>query len=240
MPSSRVATGGKGGTVCKRRGRVAVVDIVGVPVFLSARIRFFVALRCYHRVMEVKGTVRRSRGRWFVVLASVTLLALVVAGIKLLPRLAAAKAQPVAVAPPRVPVQTAEILLTGKIRAQTVINVAPPLEGTVGAFFVDVGQEVFEGQLLARLSNQALETGEETAQRTIDSAQARIDKLESQIVAARLEASRARADATRARSEYDRVDKIYRRQQMLFAEGATPRLTYEKSNSRLRYRASRA
>ncbi len=179
--------------------------------------------------MEVKGTVRRSHGGWFVILASLTLVALIAAGIKLLPRLSAAKPQSGA-ATPLAPVPSAEIRLTGTIRAQTVVSVAPPLEGTVGAFFVDVGQEVFEGQLLARLSNQGLETGEETAQRTIDGAQARIDTLESQIVAARLEASRARADATRARNEYDRVDKVYRRQQMLFAEGATPRLTYEKSN----------
>ena len=43
--------------------------------------------------------------------------------------------------------------------AGVTINVAAPIEGTVGAFFADVGQEVFEGQLLARITNGGLETG---------------------------------------------------------------------------------
>jgi multidrug resistance efflux pump len=169
------------------------------------------------------------RGKWFVAGASVALAGLVAIGVTLLSRLSKPEpraAPTVAHAAPPAP----EIQLTGKIRARNIVNVAPPLEGTVGAFFADVGQEVFEGQLLARLSNEGLESGQETAQRTVENAQARIDTLESEIVAARLEASRSRADATRARSEYERMDRVYRRQQTLFAEGATPRLTYEKAN----------
>ena len=100
---------------------------------------------------------------------------------------------------------------------------ATPLEGVVGAFFADVGQEVFQGQLLARITNQGLETGQQAAQKEAEVAQSKVNALESEIVSARLEASRARADASRARGEYDRLEKIYRRQQMLFNEGATPK-----------------
>jgi multidrug resistance efflux pump len=60
--------------------------------------------------------------------------------------------------------------------------------------------------------------------------QSRVNGIESEIISARLEASRARADASRARGEYDRLDKVYRRQQMLFKEGATPKIAYEKSS----------
>src|SRR5262249_20119047 len=88
---------------------------------------------------------------------------------------------------------------------------------------------VFEGQLLARIANAGLETGQQTAKREAEASQAKVNALESDIVSARLEASRARADASRARSEYDRLDRLYRRQQMLFSEGATPKLTYEKT-----------
>jgi HlyD family secretion protein len=169
------------------------------------------------------------RGKWFSITASAALVALAAAGVTLLLRVSPKKSQPVSTAPKPAP-PSAEIRLTGKIRAQNVVRVSPPLEGTVGAFFVDVGQEVFEGQLLARLSNEGLDTEQQIAKRSLESAQERIDTLESQVIAARLEASRARADSTRARSEYERVDKVHRRQQMLYAEGATPRLTYEKSN----------
>jgi multidrug resistance efflux pump len=168
------------------------------------------------------------RGKWFVLSGSVTLLALVAIAVTMLARVSAKKSKPaaaVAQAPPAV-----EIRLSGKIRAQSVVNVVPPVEGTVGALFVDVGQQVFEGQLLARITNQGLETGQQVAQKILDNAQSRVNTLESEIVSARLEASRARADANRASTEYDRLTQVFRRQQMLLAEGATPRLTYEKSS----------
>jgi multidrug resistance efflux pump len=170
------------------------------------------------------------RGKWFVVSASAVLLTLAGVAITILPRIPAKKAQ-TQTPPTQAPAPLAEVSLSGKIRAQNVINVGPPLEGTVGALFVDVGQQVFEGQLLARLTNEGLVTGQQVAQKTLENTQSRVNTLESEIVSARLEASRARADASRARSEYDRLDKVFRRQRMLFAEGATPKLTYEKSSS---------
>jgi multidrug resistance efflux pump len=169
------------------------------------------------------------KGNWFPVTASLTLVALIAAGVAMLRSVSADKAK-AAPAVTRALPPSLEVQLSGKIRARNVVNVAPPVEGMVGAFFVDVGQEVFEGQLLARISNEGLDTGQQMAQRTLENAQERVDTIESALISARLEASRARADATRARAEYERVDKLYRRQQMLLAEGATPRLTYEKIN----------
>ena len=157
-----------------------------------------------------------------------TLLALVAVAVTMLSRVSANKSQPAAPLVQGKP--PAEVHLSGKIRAQRVVSVAPPVEGTVGAVFADVGQEVFEGQLLARITNEGLETGQQMAQKLLDNAQSRVNTLEGEIVSARLEASRARADANRARSEYDRLDQVFRRQQMLLAEGATPKLTYDKSS----------
>jgi len=160
--------------------------------------------------------------------ASVTLLALVAIAVTMLSRVSVKKSKP-AVLMTQVP-PPVEVQLTGKIRAQSVVSVAAPVEGTVGALFVDVGQQVFEGQLLARITNEGLETGQQMAQKILDNAQSRVNTLEGEIVSARLEASRARADANRAGAEYDRLTQVFRRQQMLLAEGATPRLTYEKSS----------
>ncbi len=168
------------------------------------------------------------KGKWFPIAASLTLVAVIAGGVAMLRSVSASKLKPVPPVTQSPP--SPEVHLSGKIRARNVINVAPPVEGVVGAFFVDVGQDVFEGQLLARISNEGLDTGQQMAQQTLDNAQSRLETIESEIVSGRLEASRARADATRSRAEYERLDKLYRRQQMLLAEGATPRLSYEKAN----------
>src|SRR5260370_23086975 len=170
-----------------------------------------------------------NRGKWFLLWASIVLLALAGAAFTGLPRIAAKKPRTQTVAQQAQP-QLAEVSLSGKIRPQNVLNVAPPVEGIVGALFVDAGQQVFAGQLLARITNGGLEAGQQMAKQIVDNAQVRVNTLESEIIAARLEASRSSADASRARSEYDRLEKTFRRQQMLLAEGATPKLTYDKSS----------
>jgi len=155
-------------------------------------------------------------------------LALIATAVTILPRRLAKKTKPVEPSSQAAPVT--ETSLPGKIRAQHVIGVAPQIECTVAAFLVEVGQEVFEGQLLARLANAGLEADQRAAKRDLEITQSKVNALESDLISARLEASRARADASRARGEYDRLDRIYRRQQMLFKEGATPKVTFDKSS----------
>ena len=123
----------------------------------------------------------------------------------------------------------AEISLAGSVMARDVVQVPVPIEGEVVEFFVEVGDEVYEGQMLARLRNTQLEAVRDRAMEEVEQTQTRINNLESMLAAARLEESRAAADASRARNEYARLDKIYQRQQMLYREGATPRLVFEKA-----------
>ena len=124
-----------------------------------------------------------------------------------------------------------EVTLSGKIQAVHVLAVGASVAGNIEAFFADVGQEVEEGQLLARVTNQGLETGRDVATIAADNAQTRLTKIEQQLLSARLDASRAQADASRARADLDRADKAFRRQKMLFGEGATPRLSFEKATT---------
>ena len=91
--------------------------------------------------------------------------------------------------------------------------------GTVAEFLVDVGQDVFEGAVLARISNQGLEAADENARAALELAQSRVEKAGAAIIAARLEATRARADAVRARGEFDRAQRTYQRQKMLHRRG---------------------
>ncbi|BDC49934.1 RND transporter [Bryobacterales bacterium F-183] len=131
--------------------------------------------------------------------------------------------------PQQDPNGASEVSLPAKIQAQEAIPVASPIEGIIDELFVEVGADVYEGQLIARVRNGKLDSSLESATAEAEKLKTRVTNLEASIVAARLEASRAAADAARVRSEYERLDRNFQRQQMLLREGATPRLTFEKA-----------
>jgi multidrug resistance efflux pump len=173
------------------------------------------------------GYYQGMRGKWVLLAVCAVLAAAAAGALSLLRnRTAATSVQPPTVAT-QVP-EVEEISLPGKVQAREVTAVAAPIDGTVEEFAVDVGDEVSEGQLLARIHNQSLSGAEEQARQEAERAQEKLNAVESAIIAARLEASRARADASRARSEYERLQKLYTREQLLLREGATPRLKFEK------------
>jgi multidrug efflux pump subunit AcrA (membrane-fusion protein) len=123
----------------------------------------------------------------------------------------------------------AEVSLSGKIEARSVVAVPAPIEGTVDEFLVETGQEVAEGQLLARILNQAMSDASEAAAEEVTRVEARIANLEATLAQARLEASRARSEAARSQLERDRLERLYQRQKALLSEGATPRQVHDKT-----------
>jgi multidrug efflux pump subunit AcrA (membrane-fusion protein) len=130
---------------------------------------------------------------------------------------------------PATPPPPKEIVLQGRVEAVHTVPVAVGIAGEVDTFSADVGQDVFEGQILARIVNQGLETGRDTAQRALQAAETKLSTLETSISAARLEAVRAHTDSARAIEDLNRAAKAYDRQKLLHAAGATARNTYEKS-----------
>ena len=122
-----------------------------------------------------------------------------------------------------------EVSLTGLLQAQKTVLVAAPIDGTIQEVMADAGSQVFQGQVIARIRNGKLDTSLESATAESEKLKTRIANLEGGILAARLEASRAQADALRAKSDVVAAEKFYNRQVLLYKEGATPRLTYEKS-----------
>ncbi|WP_321476991.1 efflux RND transporter periplasmic adaptor subunit [uncultured Paludibaculum sp.] len=122
-----------------------------------------------------------------------------------------------------------EVHITGSIRAVNLVLVPAPVDGVAEEFPVKPGDEVFEGQILGRISNETLKETSREAELEVERAQARVNDAESLLIATRLEDSRAAADASRARIEFQRAERTYQRQQLLNAEGATPRNTYQKS-----------
>ncbi len=127
--------------------------------------------------------------------------------------------------------QGPEITLTGRLQAQKIESVDSPVAGVLDAWFVDVGQEVYENQLVGRIRNADLDYAVQQAQSALDRAEVRIAQLDAQAVNARLEVSRTAADQIRARNELDRIEKLYLRYKNLMDAGALARLTFEKTET---------
>jgi multidrug resistance efflux pump len=165
--------------------------------------------------------------KWLIVGAVVLVFA---AGGGVAIRLRAHKVKPAqATQAVTVPLENPDTELTGRVRPQSSILVAAPMEGTLEAFFVDVNQEVYQGQLLGRIRNADLENAQQQAQLKLDTTQARATTLAGDQLAARLEASRATVDQSRAHAEIDRLEKGYQNQKKLWDLGATARLAFEKA-----------
>ena len=169
------------------------------------------------------------RGKWLLFAGTAILLAVTIGAISefLGSRAPKSDFKPQAATP--VATTPSEVSLPGKIRARNVVRVACPVDGIIDEMFVDVGQEVYQGQLLARIRSGRLESAREAAEAEAGQTQTRVTDLGGQIVAARLEETRSASDLARARDEYDLASKAYQRQQLLFREGATPRLVFERS-----------
>jgi multidrug resistance efflux pump len=119
----------------------------------------------------------------------------------------------------------------GTIRATKTLPIPAPIDGTLEEVSVADGEEVFEGQLLARINNTTVTLAKQKAEEDLAQARAKLEDSDSQLIAARLEASRADADASRARLDYEAASKNYERQRMLFREGATAKKQFEASEA---------
>jgi multidrug resistance efflux pump len=102
-------------------------------------------------------------------------------------------------------------------------------EGDIDAFLVEVGEDVFTGEVLARIGGSGLEARRDSAAAAVTAAEGQVAKAESAVAAARLEASRAEADGERSRAALEKVRAVWDRQQTLYKAGATPKLTWEKT-----------
>jgi multidrug resistance efflux pump len=120
-----------------------------------------------------------------------------------------------------------EVILPGKLRPQHIARVQA--EGDIDALLVDVGEDVFAGEVLARLGDSGLAERREAAAAAVSAAEDLASKAESKVANARLEASRAEADRQRSRAALDKARAAFDRQEMLRQHGATPRLTWEKA-----------
>jgi multidrug efflux pump subunit AcrA (membrane-fusion protein) len=121
------------------------------------------------------------------------------------------------------------ITLTGNIRPQHVVGVGASVPGNIDAFLADVGDEVYTGQVLARIGEAGLETNRDAASSAVEAAQQLVGRAETALNSARLEASRSDADLQRSKLQMEAAQKLYERQRTLHKSGATPRIVFEKA-----------
>ena len=122
-----------------------------------------------------------------------------------------------------------EITLPGLVQAANVVDVAANVDGTIEELMAGAGDVVIEGKILARIKNPKLADAEAAAQSEVERAGNRISELEAALIAARLELSRSEADQARIRTELERADKEFQKQQLMFRQGITARLVFEKA-----------
>jgi multidrug resistance efflux pump len=103
------------------------------------------------------------------------------------------------------------------------------IDGVIDALLVDVGEDVFTGEVLARIGASGLAERRDAAAAAVSAAEDLESRAEQNVAHARLEASRADADRQRARAALDKAQAVHERQEMLNKHGATPRLTWEKA-----------
>lgn len=171
--------------------------------------------------------------RWKLAIAGGLVLLCVAGGFVALHRSPATHPKTAPASAPVAP-KSQEITLTGTVQSARVVDVPVPVDGTVEQFLAEVGQHVSEGEVLARIRNPRLAAARQLAKLNAEQAQNRLSQLESALIAARLEISRSEADATRVKLAVDQAEKTFERQQMMFREGVTPRLAYEKAEQEYR------
>ena len=118
------------------------------------------------------------RGRWTWITAGVVLVALAGGAVAIIRQEAARKNAAVRPAARREAPPPVQITLPVHIRAQQTVPVRAPFSGNVEQFMVEVGEEVYEGQVLARLSNIDMQNSHENATTALATMQARISRID--------------------------------------------------------------
>jgi multidrug resistance efflux pump len=109
------------------------------------------------------------------------------------------------------------------------VSITPPVTGTLVRVPVEVGQDVYAGELLAELSNGKLEAAQAVARLDTEKAQSKVQNLRAEMESLRIEISRAGAAAVRGHAALTTAEKEFVRQRVLDREGATPHLKFLKA-----------
>ncbi len=111
------------------------------------------------------------------------------------------------------------------------VSAVAAVEGRVAAVLANIGQTVTEGQVLARIESQALSSLANGANLTAAGTQSEAVLLAQELAQSQAESARLQRELARARDRASRAGPVFKRQELLNREGATPRLTFEKAKA---------
>jgi macrolide-specific efflux system membrane fusion protein len=169
------------------------------------------------------------RGKWLFIGAVVVVLAVAGGVFSFLRLRGRAAASPSTEARPAAVFNGPSVSLPGKIEATQIVTVPVPLDGKIESMPVSVGQEVFEGQVLAQIRSASLETNRDAASMELNRMRTTLFTLESRVIELNMKAAQAKEEAARLRADLDTAQKNLQRQQMLVKEGVGKRLDLEKA-----------
>ncbi len=174
---------------------------------------------------------RRVRGKWLLTGGILAVLAAGGLAVMFVLREQAAAPEGGAGVTAAIPSWGQALSLPARIEAVEIVQVPAPIEGIIESLPVDIGADVFEGELLATIRSSMLESQKEGADAEISRLRSRIGSLESSLIAARLEASRASEAAGEARAVAEAAQKALERQQLLYGKGAVARQSLESAQT---------
>jgi HlyD family secretion protein len=117
------------------------------------------------------------------------------------------------------------ITASGVIQPIQSVNLSPKSAGIVAELFVEQGDRVKRGQVIARMENQEIEAQILQARARVGQAQARLAKLQAgnrseEIAEAQAQVAQAQAQVAQARARFDLAAQRVKRNQALQSEGA--------------------
>jgi macrolide-specific efflux system membrane fusion protein len=173
------------------------------------------------------------RGKWLLVGVVVVVLAVAAGAFSYLRWRGGAAVPSSSPLSPAAAFTGSSVSLSGRIEATQVVTVPVPLDGRIDSMPVSVGQEVFEGQLLAQIRSASLETNRDAASMELNRMRTSLFTLESRVIELNMKAAQAKEEAGRVRADLDTAQKDLQRQQMLVREGVGKRLELEKAQQLL-------
>jgi len=98
----------------------------------------------------------------------------------------------------------ATLVYSGNVQARSQVNVVPKITGRVERLFVDIGDEVRQGEVIAELDRAALDAQVQQAEAAVSVAQARLSQVQAGSKAEDIEAAAASVRAAEARLDQAR------------------------------------
>jgi multidrug efflux pump subunit AcrA (membrane-fusion protein) len=121
------------------------------------------------------------------------------------------------------------VSLPGKVEAIDLVSVPVPIDGKIETMPAQVGEEVFEGQVLARIRSTNLEVERDRASVEINRLRGQVFSMEARVAELKLKETQSKDDAARAHTALEAAQTELARVQALVKEGAIRRVDLVKA-----------